>query len=111
MCVSTGESSHLLAFIISMTICCCMLVCVTVVCYYRYLLLHLDSPGGLSNPPSPVCLFDCLSICSSGTSCKVNVGATRRTWTRRFSYPLESHSKISSNNPRALAVALGCPCW
>ncbi|CAL8367665.1 bone morphogenetic protein receptor, type IAa [Gadus morhua] len=30
------DSAHWLAFFISMTICCCTLICVTVVCYYRY---------------------------------------------------------------------------
>ncbi|XP_061645383.1 bone morphogenetic protein receptor type-1A-like isoform X3 [Phyllopteryx taeniolatus] len=30
------SSPHWLAFLISMTVCCCTLVCVTVVCYYRY---------------------------------------------------------------------------
>ncbi|AWP14658.1 putative bone morphogenetic protein receptor type-1A-like [Scophthalmus maximus] len=29
-------SPHWLAFLISMTVCCCTLICVTVVCYYRY---------------------------------------------------------------------------
>ncbi|CAL1578763.1 unnamed protein product [Knipowitschia caucasica] len=27
---------HWLAFLISMTVCCCTLICITVVCYYRY---------------------------------------------------------------------------
>lgn len=27
---------HWLALLISVTVCCCTLVCVTVVCYYRY---------------------------------------------------------------------------
>ncbi|XP_029927118.1 bone morphogenetic protein receptor type-1A [Myripristis murdjan] len=30
------DSAHWLAFLISMTVCCCTLICVTVVCYYRY---------------------------------------------------------------------------
>uniref|UniRef100_A0A4W5P6L0 receptor protein serine/threonine kinase n=1 Tax=Hucho hucho TaxID=62062 RepID=A0A4W5P6L0_9TELE len=29
-------SAHWLAFLISMTVCCCTLICITVVCYYRY---------------------------------------------------------------------------
>ncbi|XP_062319577.1 bone morphogenetic protein receptor, type IAa isoform X2 [Osmerus eperlanus] len=29
-------SAHWLAFFISMTVCCCTLICITVVCYYRY---------------------------------------------------------------------------
>uniref|UniRef100_A0A8C9Y420 receptor protein serine/threonine kinase n=1 Tax=Sander lucioperca TaxID=283035 RepID=A0A8C9Y420_SANLU len=29
-------SPHWLAFLISMTVCCCTLICVSVVCYYRY---------------------------------------------------------------------------
>lgn len=28
-------SAHWLAFLISMTVCCCTLICITVVCYYR----------------------------------------------------------------------------
>ncbi|CAF88413.1 unnamed protein product, partial [Tetraodon nigroviridis] len=31
-----GGSPNWLAFLISMTVCCCMLICVAVVCYYRY---------------------------------------------------------------------------
>ncbi|XP_014904745.1 bone morphogenetic protein receptor type-1A-like isoform X2 [Poecilia latipinna] len=34
--VSTESSSHWLAFIISMTICCCTLICLSIVFYYRY---------------------------------------------------------------------------
>uniref|UniRef100_A0A674NXT2 receptor protein serine/threonine kinase n=1 Tax=Takifugu rubripes TaxID=31033 RepID=A0A674NXT2_TAKRU len=34
--ISHEGSPHWLAFLISMTVCCCMLICVTVVCYYRY---------------------------------------------------------------------------
>ncbi|XP_041920865.1 bone morphogenetic protein receptor, type IAa isoform X1 [Alosa sapidissima] len=30
------ENPHWLAFMISMTVCCCTLICITVVCYYRY---------------------------------------------------------------------------
>ncbi|XP_051815602.1 bone morphogenetic protein receptor type-1A-like isoform X2 [Acanthochromis polyacanthus] len=32
----TEGSPHWLAFLISMTVCCCTLICITVVCYYRY---------------------------------------------------------------------------
>ncbi|MEQ2182634.1 hypothetical protein GOODEAATRI_024341, partial [Goodea atripinnis] len=34
--VSPESSSHWLAFIISMTVCCCTLICLTIVFYYRY---------------------------------------------------------------------------
>ncbi|XP_032441195.1 bone morphogenetic protein receptor type-1A-like isoform X1 [Xiphophorus hellerii] len=34
--ISAESSSHWLAFIISMTICCCTLICLSIVFYYRY---------------------------------------------------------------------------
>uniref|UniRef100_A0A8C5H678 receptor protein serine/threonine kinase n=1 Tax=Gouania willdenowi TaxID=441366 RepID=A0A8C5H678_GOUWI len=37
---TTENSPHWLAFLISMTVCCCTLICVTVVCYYRYTHTH-----------------------------------------------------------------------
>lgn len=35
VCVRAERSPHWLAFLISMTVCCCTLICITVVYYYR----------------------------------------------------------------------------